>query len=136
MLYIIKRVISLDPGADGGAPSVSFEGYFGKKYCLLFPADPAHRPTRAAQLSDAANAAFLPPVLDTYAPVKRKIPATGGISIEWDKRSKAVSWRDARKLLRKLRRHVIVFGSDDLGIYEAMLHASRNDGRDDGRNFG
>ena len=129
MLYIIKRVTGLDWGADGDSPSVLFEGYFGKKYCLLFPADPSHRPNPEESPNVAANATFLPPALDTYSPIKRKIPATGDICIDWSKESKAVSWRDARKLLRKLRRHVIGFGSDDQGVYDAMLHASRNDGR-------
>ena len=129
MLYIIKRVTGLDSGTDGDSPSVSFEGYFGKKYRLCFPADSAHRPSRDEQLKDAAHAAFLPPVLDTYTPIKRKIPGTGDISIDWNQESTTVSWRDARKLLRKLRRHVVGLDSDDLGVYEAMLHASRSDGR-------
>jgi hypothetical protein len=130
MLYIIKRVTGLDSGADGGSPYVSFEGYFGKKYRLLFPANPAHRPNSGGSPIDATNGAFLPPMLETYSPVKRKIPATGDVCIDWNKESKAVSWRDARKLLRKLRRHVIGFGSDDQGVYEGMLRASRNDGLD------
>ena len=128
MLHIIKRVTGLDSGTEAESLSVSFEAYFGKKYCLLFPANPLHREDRHGSPIDMVNAAFLPPVLDIYSPVKRKIPASGDVSIDWEKESNAISWRDARKLLRNLRRHLIVFGSDDRGIYEAMLHASRNDG--------
>lgn len=128
MLYIIKRVTGLDSGAEGGSLSISFEGYFGKKFCLLFPANPAHRTNHDGAPIDTANAAFLPPVLDIHSSVKRKIPAGGDISIDWNKESKAISWRDARKLLRKLKRHVVGFGPDHQGTYEAMLRASKNDG--------
>jgi hypothetical protein len=124
MLHFIKRVTGLDACANGGSLNVSFEGYFGKKFCLLFPANPPQ-----PSLIGKANATFLPPVLDAYSQVKQKLPTTGEVSIDWSKESKAISWRDARKLLRQLKRHVTALGPDDQGIYEAMLRASRNEGR-------
>jgi hypothetical protein len=128
MLQIIKRATSLESHADGGSLSISFEGYFGKKFCLSFPA-PLQRPGNEGSPVGTASAAFLPPVLDIFSAVKQKNQANGDINIDWNKETKAISWRDARKLLRKLRRHVIGRGSGDQHIYEAMLHASRNDGR-------
>jgi hypothetical protein len=125
MLYIVKRVTSLDRGIDDGSLSVTFESYFGKKYCLLFPSSLSGS---AEQGINSASAALQAPALEVYSALKRKAPDTGDVSVEWQKESKTVSWRDARKILRTLKRHMIGMEADKQSVYEAMLHASKNDG--------
>jgi hypothetical protein len=126
MLYIVKRVTNLDRGADDGSLSIIFESYFGKRYCLVFS---GRRSGRDEPTPNAVHAVFPPPTLDIYSAVKHKMPETGDVSLEWQKESKSVSWRDARKILRTLKRHMIGMEAEKQGIYEAMLHASKNDGR-------
>ncbi len=125
MLYIVKRVTNLDRRADDGSLSVTFESYFGKRYCLLFSRRLAGHEEQSVGV---ASAAYQLPALDIYSALKRKTPETGDVSIEWQKESKAVSWRDARKILRALKRHMIGMEADRQSVYEAMLHASKNDG--------
>lgn len=126
MLYIVKRVTSLDRGVDDRSLSVTFESYFGKKYCLLFSSSLFGS---AEQSVNFAPTVFRSPALDVYSALKRKMPDTGDMQVEWQKESKAVSWRDARKILRTLKRHMIGMEADKQSVYEAMLHASKNDGR-------
>jgi hypothetical protein len=125
MLYIVKRVTSVDPGVNGAPLSVTFESYFHKKYCLQFP--------RCTSDHDGAQPTFDPPLLDVYSPLKKKNLENGSenreAGSEWQKDSKTVSWREARKILRKLRRHMIGVTADEHDAYESMLHASKNEGR-------
>jgi hypothetical protein len=125
MLYIVKRVTALDRTADEGSLSVTFESYFGKRYCLLFSARQAGADGLPA---GAVSAQFQVPALEIHSALKRKTPG-GDVNLEWQKESKVVSWRDARKILRKLKRHMLGIEPDLQSIYEAMLHASKNDGR-------
>ncbi|HXA46818.1 MAG TPA: hypothetical protein VNW52_04255 [Burkholderiaceae bacterium] len=128
MLYIIKRVTKLDPGADGGPLCISFESYFGKKYTLLFPRQ-LQASAHNLPFIGVADAAFHAPTLEIYSPVKRKAPENGEIRTEWLKDSNLISWRDARRILRKLKRHMIGLDADQHAVYETMFHATQNDGR-------
>jgi hypothetical protein len=129
MLYVIKRVTNLDPGADGAPLGISFESYFGKKYSLLFPRQ-LQASAHNLPFVGLADAAFHAPTLEMYSPVKRKTPngGNGDVSIEWVKDSNVISWRDARRILRKLKRHMIGMTTEQHAIYETMFHASQNDG--------
>jgi len=127
-MYIIKRITAFEPGHEPDSLNISFESYFGKKYCLRFSRD-AKQLAQESTPSGAADSTPLVPSLDTFSPVKRKSPGTGEVEINWEKESKPISWRDARKLLRKLRRHMIGLSSELQSIYEAMLHASKHEGR-------
>jgi hypothetical protein len=130
MLYVIKRVTNLDPGADGGPLCISFESYFGKKYSLLFPRQ-LQAEVHNLPFVGLADAAFHAPTLEMYSPGKRKAPNNGGGDggIGWIKDSSVISWRDARRILRKLKRHMIGMDAKQHAIYETMFHASQNDGR-------
>jgi hypothetical protein len=126
MLYVIKRVTNLDPGANGAPLCISFESYFGKKYCLLFPRQSQTASDNLAN-TNKPHDALLAPTLEMYSPVKRKAPNNGDgeIGIEWIKDSNAISWLDARRILRKLKRHMIGMDTKQYEIYEAMFHATQ-----------
>jgi hypothetical protein len=130
MLYVIKRVTDLDPGANGGPLSISFESYFGKKYSLLFPRQ-SQDATHNLPIVGLAHDALLAPTLEMYSPVKRKVSGNGNGNgdIEWVKDSSVISWRDARRILRKLKRHMVGMDTKQHTIYETMFHATQNEGR-------
>ncbi|MBV8667036.1 MAG: hypothetical protein JO269_11190 [Burkholderiaceae bacterium] len=128
MLYIIKRVMNVDPGANGAPLSVTFESFFHKKYCLQFPRCAPH--VNGSAPNGGAPTVFDPPVLEVYSLRKGKGREGGAGEQEWDKNAKAVSWREARKILHKLRRHMIGVEESQHDTYEAMLYASKNEGRE------
>jgi hypothetical protein len=125
MLPQVEKLTSLDMYRDGGSISASFQARDGASYTLFFKIH--HWSDRAPPATyDFAR-------LERYSPTVYTSPITGVSDPDWEKKTEAISWADARTLLDELTIHLDSFKSDHVWIFNEMKAAAMGDGIPEGR---